>query len=67
VAVAGAVLAALMLASPSAPKQAPPAVDLPKIQQIPTTPAPTPTPAVRATTQPTATPASSARQNRPTP
>jgi hypothetical protein len=67
VAIAGAVLAALMLASPSAPKQAPPAVDLPKIQQIPATPAPTPTPAVRATTQPTATPASAARQNRPTP
>jgi cellulose synthase/poly-beta-1,6-N-acetylglucosamine synthase-like glycosyltransferase len=63
IAVAAAVVAAFMLASPSAPTTPPPAVDLPKIQQIPRTPVPTP--AVQATTQPT--PASAARQNRPTP
>jgi hypothetical protein len=63
VALAAAVLAAFILASPSAPKQQPPATDLPQIQQIPpraqSTPTPTPAPT------PTTTPASAARQNAP--
>jgi hypothetical protein len=66
-AVAGAVLAAFMLASPSAPTTPPPVVDLPKIQQTPAPAARTPTPTLAPTVQPTTTPASAARQNRPTP
>jgi cellulose synthase/poly-beta-1,6-N-acetylglucosamine synthase-like glycosyltransferase len=62
-AIAGGVVAAFMLASPSAPTTPPPVVDLPKIQQTPAPPARTPAP----TAQPTTTPASAARQNRPTP
>jgi cellulose synthase/poly-beta-1,6-N-acetylglucosamine synthase-like glycosyltransferase len=63
VAIAAAVLAGLVLASPLAPRQPPPAKDLPQIGQLPATPAPTPAARNTPVVQQTPTPAPTASQH----